>query len=415
MSRSSIPAALVGSWILLISSCSLISLDQLNVTSYPAGRNQVIGRDERITLAFSIPPDRVDAEALARILTPGGPAQVDHIWEGDLLVLVPAPALPMGERLVLSLSGDLAMEDGREFSVSVEVPFFVGTSGPRPRLLACQPADGAAAGTRTALVLSFNRPMDGSSFADGFTLNPDTDVDTEWSPDYSTVTMTPSRQWENLTLYTWQVDASVTDRTGVGLGVPSSGCFFTQIDAVPPSVLSLRPAAANPDGTFTVVEQPLDGNIRVRDCILLSFSEDVTMESLQRAFRLDPSVGGSFTREQAGDFYFVPARPWAMATRYHLVVSTDVQDLSGQRHGRGPQRMVCPRHSRPGRALHGSQRGTCLRAMLAPAHRRDAHRGQGGGLCCRVRTASRTRRAGPGSPLPRSARPCSRRRSLIPR
>ena len=53
------------------------------------------------------------------------------------------------------------------------------------------------------------------------------------------------------------------------------------------------------------------------------------MESLQRAFRLDPSVGGSFTRERAGDFYFVPARPWAMATWYHLVVSTDVEDLFG--------------------------------------------------------------------------------------
>ena len=173
--------------------------------------------------------------------------------------------------------------------------------------------------------------MDGESFAEGFSLVPDTGSDTSWSPDGSTATVTPRERWENLALYTWEIDASVKDSAEVSLGVSSSGCFYTQEDAAAPFILSLRPAEANPDGTFTVVDSPLDGNLRARDCILLSFSEDVTGESLARAFRVEPSVSGSFTRERPGEFYYVPAEPWVMGRRHHLVVSTDVEDLAGTR------------------------------------------------------------------------------------
>jgi hypothetical protein len=329
--RNSAPAAIAGLWTLLASACGLVSVDQMTVASFPSARNQVIGRGERITLSFSISPDRSRAEDLARILTPDGPAELDFSWDGSVLALVPVVPLPAGERLVLVLAGDLAAADGRVFPIAVQVPFFVQSDGPRPRLSSSLPADGSSAGTRTPLVFSFSRPMDRESFAGGFSLAPDTERETAWSPDGSTVTVTPREQWENLVLYTWQIAASVSDASGVGLGVPPSGCFRTQQDATAPFILSLRPATANPDGTFTVVDSPLDGNLRARDCILLSFSEDVTIESLRRAFRVDPSVSGSFTRERAGEFFYVPAEPWGMGRRHHLAVSTDVEDLAGNR------------------------------------------------------------------------------------
>jgi hypothetical protein len=315
----------------LLASCGFIALEGLRVVSFPSERNQVIGRGEMITLSFSIPPDRNDAERLATISTPNGIQGLDFAWEGDVLTLLPVPPLPTGERLVLGLSGSVSGADGREFAVALEIPFFVETDAPQPRLTSRSPADGAVAGTETALVLTFSEQMGADSFAEGFVLSPSTGHDTAWSADGKTATLTPQEKWETLTLYSWEVPATVRDARGVKLGVPYSGCFLVQADALPPRILLLRPAVPNGDGTFTVIEQALDGNLRARDGIALSFSEDVSIEALRRAFRLDPSVRGHLARERAGEFLFVPEEPYRMATVHHLVVSTDLEDLAGNR------------------------------------------------------------------------------------
>lgn len=314
-------------------SCGFASLEQIAVTSFPCDRNQVISREDRITLAFSIPPDRGDAEQLARISTPEGPCTLDYRWDGDRLELVPVPELPPGERVVLSFSGSLSAADGRTFTVAIEIPFFVETDGLRPRLASFSPADGAATDTRTPLVFTFSRSMDGESFADGFRLSPAARHATSWSADGRTVTIEPSEQWENLALHCWEIAGTVKDDRGVRLGISCSGCFSTQADAAPPAVVALRPALANGDGTFTVIDQPLDGNLGARDCICLSFSEDLAVESVRAAFRLDPSVSGHLVRERAGEFFFVPEDPYTMGRRHHLVISADLEDLSGNRMG----------------------------------------------------------------------------------
>jgi hypothetical protein len=318
----------------LLASCGFIALGQLHVTTHPSGRNQVIGREERITLAFSICPDRNDAERLARISTPDGICALDFAWEGDVLCLLPVRPLPAGERLVLSFSGTLSMVDGREYEEAIEVPFFMETDAPQPRLAAHSPANGAVAGTRTELVLSFSEQIDAQSFAAGFVLSPSSEHETAWSVDGKVVTLRPKEQWDTLTLYTWEVAETVKDARGVRLGTRSSGSFLVQEDALPPSILALRPAVPNGDGSFTVVEQALDGNLRARDCILLSFSEDVAIETLRRSFSLDPSVRGHMRRERVGEFLFVPEEAYRMGTVHHLVVATDVEDLAGNRMAR---------------------------------------------------------------------------------
>ncbi|MBE3132916.1 MAG: Ig-like domain-containing protein [Acidobacteria bacterium] len=315
----------------LLASCGFIALERLRVVSFPSERNQIIGRGERITLSFSIPPDRNDAERLATISAPNGIQGLDFAWEADVLTLLPIPPPPAGERLVLGFSGTLSAADGREFAVALEIPFFVETDAPQPRLSARSPEDGAVAGTETALVLTFSEQMDAESFAEGFVLSPSTGHDTAWSADGKIATLTPKEKWETLTLYAWEVPGTVRDARGVKLGVPYSGCFLVQADALPPRILSLRPAVPNGDGTFTVVEQALDGNLRARDGIALSFSEDVPIEALRRSFRLDPSIRGHLARERAGEFLFVPEEPYRMATVHHLVVSTDLEDLAGNR------------------------------------------------------------------------------------
>lgn len=315
----------------VLASCGIIALEQLRIASFPSERNQIIGRDERITLAFSVSPDRHEAEGLAKISTPSGIHGLDFAWEGDVLTVLPVPPLPVGERLVLSLSGSLSAVDGREFSVALEIPFFVDTDAPQPRLESHSPEDGEVVGTGTALVLTFSQDMDPDSFAEGFVLRPSTGHDVTWSPDGKTAAVTPKERWNTLTLYAWEVPGTVKDARGVRLGVSCPGCFLVQADTQPPRVLSLRPAIPNGDGTFTVVEQALDGNLGARDAIALSFSEEVSSEALRRAFRLEPSIRGHLVRDRAGEHLFVPEEPYRMATVHHLVVSTDLEDLAGNR------------------------------------------------------------------------------------
>jgi hypothetical protein len=317
----------------LLLSCSLVSLKQMRVTGFPSERNQLISRADRIRLGFSVAPDREEAELLARILADDGPCEVDPLWEDDVLVLVPVKPLPAGERLVLSFTGQLQAADGRTFTVSHEVPFFVETRGPRPRLLSVSPADGASCGTTTPLVFEFSAAMDGESFREGFSLVPAAQWTAAWTAGGTTVSVSPSHHWENLAIHAWEVEGTVRDGNGVALGCAHSGCFVTQQDPDPPALLALRPAEARPDGSFLAIDAPLDGNLRARDCICMSFSEDVEMQSLCGAFGLDPPVSGHLVRESAGLFYFVPGEPWLRGRRQRLVISADLEDLSGNRMG----------------------------------------------------------------------------------
>lgn len=327
--RAGLPLAATLLW-----SCSLLSVEQIAVTSFPCGRNQIISREDRITLAFSITPDRVAAERLARVTSPDGPCSLDYRWDAGVLQLVPVPALPAGERIVLSMSGSLPAADGRQFTVALEVPFFVETDEPPPRLASFSPADGAPADHGATLQFEFTRPMDTESFAAGFLLSPAAAHEVSWSADRRTVTVAPKDRWENLTLYSWEIAGTVRDEQGVRLAVSSSGCFSTQVDAAPPSIVSVHPATANGDGTFTVFDVPLNGNLGARDCVCLSFSEDLAVESLRSAFRLDPPVSGRLVRESAGTCFFMPEEPYLMGADHHLTISTDLEDLAGNRMAR---------------------------------------------------------------------------------
>jgi hypothetical protein len=98
--------------------------------------------------------------------------------------------------------------------------------------------------------------------------------------------------------------------------------------------VSVHPAAANGDGTFTVFDAPLNGTLGARDCICLSFSEEVAVDSLRTAFRLDPPVSGRLVRESAGRCFFMPEEPYLMGASHHLTISTDLEDLAGNRMAR---------------------------------------------------------------------------------
>jgi hypothetical protein len=316
-------------WPALLGACRLISLEQLRVSSFPSERNQVISPADLIRLEFSIAPDRPSAEKLLKVSSYKGELGGDLSWQGSRLIFAPAPALPLNTRLLLSFSGNLAAADGRSFTVAVEVPFYVGSASPPPRLEDHQPPDGATAGVLTPLVLTFSEAMDADSFAQGFSLDPDTDFRVSWSADSRTITVSPRERWASLTLYSWQLGDTVRASAGAELGLPHSGSFLVQEDSEAPEVLGAEPAIFQ-NGTFSFPGGTLN-ELQARDCIYLRFSEAVSLSSLQEAFSLDPSIRGHFIQADPEEFAFEPEECYQVGKTHQLRISSELEDLAGNR------------------------------------------------------------------------------------
>jgi hypothetical protein len=311
----------------LLGACGLFSFEQLRVTTFPSERNQVISPTDTIFLDFSIPPDRAGAESLLRITSDKGTQNGDLAWAGNRLTFTPVPPLPLNVRHVLSFSGELDTTDGRSFAVAIEVPFFVGSAAQPPSLTDHQPADGATAGVSTPLALTFSDPMDADSFQQGFTLDPSTDFQVTWSADQKVATISPRDRWSSLALYTWEVRDTVRATSGARLGLSHSGSFLVQEDGAAPAVVDTQPAIFQGD-VFSFPGGTLN-DLRARDCIYIRFSEAVSLDKLQDAFSLDPSIRGHFLQAGPNDFAFVPEENYQMGATHHLVISTGLEDLAG--------------------------------------------------------------------------------------
>jgi hypothetical protein len=316
-------------WPALLGACGLISFEQLRVSAFPGERNQVISPADTIRLDFSITPDRPGAEKLLDISSDRGKQEGDLSWDGNRLTFTPVPPLPLNTRLLLSFSGELATADGRSFTVAILVPFYVGSASPPPRLVDHQPADGAAAGVSTPLQLSFSEPMEEDSFKQGFTLNPATDYIVTWSADRQTATVSPRERWNSLALYSWDIGDTVRALSGARLGLPHAGSFLVQEDDAAPAVLGTEPALFQaggfifPGGTLS--------SLRAGDCIYMRFSEAVKLATLQDAFSLAPATRGHILQASPDGFAFVPEENYRAGQTYYLTISSDLEDLAGNR------------------------------------------------------------------------------------
>jgi hypothetical protein len=94
--------------------------------------------------------------------------------------------------------------------------------------------------------------------------------------------------------------------------------------------MAVQPAGyTQATGAVTPLGSELDGQIAYGDSILLTFSEDVDLPTLETACSLTPSVAGTFHHVTANEYVFVPSDSWTMSKQYVLAISTDLKDLAG--------------------------------------------------------------------------------------
>jgi hypothetical protein len=317
-----------------LAGCGIVSFEQISVTTFPSERNQIVGEDDPLWIEFSTSVEKEKAREFLRVSRWNENQPGDLEWHGNRLVFTPVPHLLHGVRHVFSFSGMVRAESGTEAAINIAVPFYVGSMESLPVLVDFSPVEGASAGVRTELVLTFSKPMDRKSFDEGFELSPSTEYDVTWDVTGSIVTMIPRDKWNNLTVYRWNMNETVRDATGIPVGYPAGSNFVVQEDVTPPG---LDPAVPVQPGTrienagetiFVPSGLPMDA-ITYKDVILITFDEDVALPSLVSSFGIEPGVDGSIERIEERRFAFIPEDGFDAETQYRLSIGTGVEDLAG--------------------------------------------------------------------------------------
>jgi hypothetical protein len=317
---------------LLLASCSpLADLSRFHVQTWPSSENQVLASGDTVRLTFSEAVDRPSAQALLSVSSIDGMTPGDLTWSGRTLTFTPIPALTPAKRYNLEFRGQVSLADGRVFPVVKEVPFFsvTGTSG--LRLTSYSPANGATAAVTAPLVLVFDQAVAVNSFVPAFSVSPSVPYTAAWSPDATTVTVSP-RSWEGNTLVSWQLSTAVRSAAGVPLAATVNQSFLTNADQIPPAVVSLVPAVATGSNPVVWTAAGADLNaIQKDDGMLLRTSEPVTSSTLTASLRLTPAIKGHWETQSLTppcEYVFIPEDDWAPGTTYSLQL-TGLQDAAG--------------------------------------------------------------------------------------
>ncbi len=194
--------------------------------------------------------------------------------------------------------------------------------GLNPTVVSVDPSNGASGFEgRVPVTVTFSEPVDQSTVSSAtFTvLNGSTAVAGSYEISSAAVTFTPDSALANNTAYTVQITTGIKDLAGKNMTSGFSSVFTTK-DDISPAVSSVNPS-------YGSVNQPVDTTISV------VFSEDVYGTVDSSTFMLmngSTAVSGTVTYEALSrTAVFTPAAALDYSTLYTVVLSTAIQDLSG--------------------------------------------------------------------------------------
>jgi hypothetical protein len=308
---------------LFFAGCGLISLETLTVSTIPAESGEIIGRGIPLQAEFSIAPDRIKTEPLLRVT--GGPEelQCDFRWEGSRVYITPVPEPEPGVPYVLTCAGRFSAADGRSFQVQKEVSFFYHSDEAPPKLLETVPADGGDWDRESPLSFRFDKKIDSESFSTSFFLTPGAEYVVEADASGTVLRVFPETSWSARAYYSWELSEACSGSSGVPLQCGYSGSFRVQADTIPPALTGWDPVRL-----IGSVYMPQPG-FGKDDSLRLLFSEPVDMETLERAFTLEPDIRGAWTDTGSGAYVFTPSRPFTMEETLVMTLTRELADSAG--------------------------------------------------------------------------------------
>lgn len=317
---------------LFLSSCGLIDLRPVSLSTVPSQPNQILPAPySPVILSFDTAMEAQDVERALVVSGPQGTLQGKLHWEGNSLWFVPPLPWEPGQRYEVACVGTLPSRDGRELRAMVKIPFYGILRGELPYLVDFSPPDGASVGvdegTGAFVRLWFSQPMDRVSVQGALSWEVPGGLEFRWDGDDRAVSVLSRGALTPWKLYTWTLSNSAKSQNQVSLSRSQTGHFVTDADRELPRVLRTFPVQYSPSQWLDTGES-LDG-IEVSDGIGIRFSKPMNGESLRTAIRFEPPVAGSVELMDPQTAVFVNPGGWECQTSYRLVVGTSVRDTSG--------------------------------------------------------------------------------------
>ena len=315
--------------ILLILSCSLIDLSELDVSIYPSIENMVLDDDKKISISFSDAVDKTSAESLFNLEGPAGTEPGDFNWSGNILTFIPQKAMQPGFRYVISFKGNLKTVDKRSFEKNIIMPFYYITDDLPPILINSYPENASIIATSAILRFSFNKPLDQNVFEEAFILTPGTDCSFDWNNNSTAVEIGPENKWTNMQYYNWLLSSEIIDKTGIPLPEEISGSFLVQADPVAPEVTFCCPAGDDNDGNFTLLTELTADNLDSYTHLAFGFSEAIEFNSLKKVFSINPTIDGYLLSLSPDTVLYYITEKLHPSSSFTVKIGAGIADISG--------------------------------------------------------------------------------------
>lgn len=316
--------------ILLFTGCSVIDIKDFHIETNPSSYNQILAENEALIVKFNHNVKRGEAEKLISLTEffSEDKVQADFVWtSGKDLRIEPVVPLKEGVRYLLTLSGNFELSDGGSFSRNITCPFYFRAVPSYCRLSAFTPDNNGILGVKGALTYTFDQPLNTQDFEDHFLLSPSVETEFLWNAENTEVTVTPLDMWTQYTVYTWDIPREAAENTPFHLLKNYKGTFLIQEDILPPELTQISGGTWESE-VFTETSVGLN-NISGASVLKLVFTEELNEDSFRGAFKVTPDIEGVLHREDPVTWLFIPSENWTQETRYHLSLSRELKDVSG--------------------------------------------------------------------------------------
>lgn len=313
----------------LLCSCDLLRGRPFEVAAWSPGEGFHDSVPEKISLSFTLEPDRLSVERAFSLTEDGNPVTGSFFWNNSVFYFIPAAPLEKNRDYLVGLGTGAQDRQGLSLERSFDAPFTTRPQASRPFLIESVPPDGGTICGREPIRLRFSGAMKRPSPA-SLSFSPSCSGVWDLEEDGFCAVFTPSEPWINGRNYRLAVDASLSSSRALSLG-QSFNLHFS--------------AGSDTGGPVLLAAYALDGGVRTAQLVSgfeyagweryyaleLVFSEPVDTASAAAALDTEPSLGiVSGSPPGFGDdlvFRFKTEPAWE--TPYVINLNNTVKDAAG--------------------------------------------------------------------------------------
>jgi hypothetical protein len=273
----------------------------------PTGNNVLVRTN--ITVTFNEPMNTGSFEN-GIVLAPE--VNGSYRWEGNTLILTPDEDMKYSTEYFVTVGIGLSDVAGNPIENLFFFTFITEPDTYPPSVISHSPS-GDEVDINLNLTVTFSEAMNHSSVENAFSISPSVLGSFSWNG--TTLIFSPS-EFINNTVYTATIGIQAKDVTGNFLSEPYQFSFTTKVDPYGPYIIEVAPHGDN---------VPIDSEIIMR------FNEAIDINSLNRAFVVEPNIPGSFTIEVNNIVVFTPNVKLTRGTTYNVTITIEAEDLAGNR------------------------------------------------------------------------------------